>query len=146
MIPGANRAIITEMMAWVAAATNDEERATRSQGVADALLDGADEAEQERIQKLIASIEADAKKAPSAPSPATPEPRRRRRPPVRVYAPSREGYFRASREEATGLESSGTPFFGAAAAPAVTRGVSKEALEQLQKSLAARRSPSRTSR
>lgn len=139
MTPGVDKAAVANFFAWVRTAP-PEAKAIRLAGIRGLLLDGTDDAERARVEKLIAEVEADhlkaeaeAAKAPAAGDVAPPtemsptgeqvvveQPtgRKKRRPPVKIYDPKRRGYMRSTREEGLGdevrlmsEEASGSPFF-----------------------------------
>lgn len=108
MIKGADKELVKNLEAWVAAADTDEERESRLKGVEVILFGGADPEEVKRISALLDEED--------KPAPEPPEPRE----PVKLYSKERRGYMRSTNEEGIGAElremsreASGTPFFDA---------------------------------
>lgn len=127
MTPGVDKAAVANFFAWVRTAP-PEAKAIRLAGIRGLLLDGTDDVERARVEKLIAEVEADhlkaeaeAAKAPVAPVAADAVPStetsptgeqvvvehplgRKRPPAVKIYDPKRRGYMRSTREEGLGDE------------------------------------------
>ncbi len=111
MIPGADKALIKNLLVWIEAVP--EEKESRAEHARQFLVEGADDAERARIETLLAEIGTEAK----SPTPAvvtSAETKRDRR----LYSPERRGYMRSTIEEgvraeidATNAEARGSPFF-----------------------------------